>query len=137
MSPRFHHGSAYVAFWNAAASSNETAVFYFYDSPEIKYISPSYGFFQRESLVTLSVVEGSNCPSLVWCRAHQSTVLGSALNLSAFTCALSFPSIGVFSLQISCNQVDFGPSAVDFHAIAHPSLIHAYLALRRFWVVSL
>ena len=123
LSPRSHRGSAYVFFWNTAASSNETTIFYFYDTPEIKRISPSYGFFQKESLITIAVVEGSNCPSLVWCRAHQSTVLGSALNSSAFTCALSFPSIGLFSVQISCNQVDFGASAADFQAIAHPSLI--------------
>ena len=50
-------------------------------------------------------------------------MLGSALNSSAFTCALSFPSIGVFSLEISCNQVNFGPSFADFEALAHPSLI--------------
>jgi hypothetical protein len=45
------------------------------------------------------------------------------LNFSSFACVLSFPSIGVFSLQISCNQVDFGPSFVDFQAIAYPTLI--------------
>ena len=45
------------------------------------------------------------------------------MNFSSFACVLSFPSIGVFSLQISCNQVDFGPSFVDFQAIAYPTLI--------------